>query len=342
MAQPARTAQGLCLPAMALLPAPRSQKPATLRRFSLVLAGLLAATASCSSGETGLILGHPEPQSLAGSAGSGGVGGRAAGGTSAQAGAGAGAVGGTGLGAAGQGGAGAGRAGSEDGGAAGTSAGSGGGGADAPWIAERCTPVVSVDNRDTTSQGKLFDDAAPEPEMLVVQAAHAACRELYRAPDEVPTIADVTLVIEDYAGVAGTAGTELRISSSYLKQQSDAGVDLPLEIAGILRFTTSIVYQQTAGGAAPSWFVRGIADFVRLQAHLVDPGQPKRGDNYDSNSQVTALFFDYLRQSYPDIVYQLNQSVAVRGSAWDIDVFVDLTGSDLPTLWSEFQLTLPE
>jgi hypothetical protein len=328
---------------MAPLPAPRSQKPAISRDFSLV-AALLAATAACSSGESGLILGHPEPQSLAGHGGGDGGGGRAVGGTSAEAGGGAGAVGGTGLGAAGQGGAGAGLAGSDDGGAAGTLAGSGGGGGggDAPWIVERCTPIVSVDNRDTTSQGKLFDDAAPDPEMLIVQAAHAACRELYRAPEEVPTIADITLVIEDYAGVAGTAGTELRISSSYLKQQSDGGVDLPLEIAGILHFTTSIVYQQTAGGTAPSWLVRSIADFVRLQAHLVAPAQPKRGDNYDSSSQVTALFFDYLRKTNPDVVYELNQSVATRGNAWDIDVFVDLTGSDLPTLWSEFQLTLPE
>ncbi len=326
---------------MAPSPTTRSQKPAILRHFSLALAGLLGVTA-CSSGETGLILGHPEQQSLAGSGSNAGSGGRAAGGTAPEAGAGTGAIGGSGLGAAGQGGATGALGGSNEGGAGGTTAGSGGGGGDAPWIGDRCTPPVSVDNRDTTSQGKLFDDAAPEPEMLVQQAAHAACRELYRAGDEVPAIADITLVIEDYVGVAGTAGTELRISSSYLKQQSDLGVDLPLEIAGILHFTTSIVYQQTAGGTAPSWFVRSIADYVRLQAHLVPPTQPKRGDNYDSSSQVTALFFEYLRQSYPDIVYQLNQSVAVRGSAWDIDVFVELTGSDLPTLWAEFQQTLPE
>jgi hypothetical protein len=321
-----------------LLSAPKLRKPACSLAFLLGLGALPGALGACSSGESGLILGHPLPQSLGGGGATAGTGGTkspaAAGGDDGGAGGHDGGSGGT----AGTGGA----SGGTD--PAGGKAGSGGTGGteDPPWIAERCSPTLNVENRDTTSKGQLFDDAMPMPKVAMLRAAHTACRTLYRAPDEVPSVHELTLVIEDYAGVAGTAGGAIRISSSYLESYSNGGGDLSVEIAGIVHFTTSLVYQNNAGGTAPVWLVTGIADFVRLQANLVERAQPTRGGNYDDSSQLTALFFDYLRSSNPDIVYLLNQSIALKGNAWSEDVFVDLMGSDLQTLWASYQATLPE
>lgn len=311
---------------------PSRHKLAISRQLLLALVGLFACASACSAGETGLVLGRPLPQSVAGSGGVTTASGGAAastgpGGTSATAGSG-------GQPAA-------------AGASAGTSsmagdAGAAGAGDEPAWIEERCTPSVDFSNNDPTSKGQLFTAAAPNPQELVVIASHAACRALYRAAEEVPTVTRVGLVVEDYAGVAGTIGAEMRLSTRHLASFSEPGVSVAVEIRGILHFTTSLVYQHLGSGTAPVWLVTGIADFVRLQAHLVDRPAATKGGNYDDNSKTTARFLEYLRSRNPDIVYRLNQRLTVEAGPWTDDAFVELTGSDLSALWSDYQATLPE
>jgi hypothetical protein len=189
----------------------------------------------------------------------------------------------------------------------------------------------------------LFNDAVPNPAKLVWAAAHAACRQLFRAADEVKDVPSITLIVEDAGGIASTGGTTIRLSTPYLKQQSDAGVDLTREIAGILHFATSLVYQNggsSADPAPPRWLIVGIADFVRLESGYIDRATRAPGGNYDSGSQTTAFFLDYLTTKDPDIVYRLNRELAASSPAWTNDVFKSLLGSDLDTLWTEYQSTL--
>lgn len=267
-----------------------------------------AAAGGCSEGESGLVLGGlPPPSAPAGgsSASQGGQGG-------AEPSAGAPTVPGT----------------------------AGEGGAGAPWVNERCTPTVTFENRDTTSKGQLFTGAVPQPAALVWEAAHDACRLLYRSANEVPLVSDLTLVVEDYAGIASTSGATLRLSTSYIQQQHDAGIDIQREIAGILRFTTSLVYQHDGSGSVPGWLMTGIADYVRLESGYLDRGVRSKGGRYDDNSQTTAFFLQYLTLRRPSLVQELNLRLAPGEPAYADGLFGALLGSELPALWDEYQATL--
>jgi hypothetical protein len=275
----------------------------------------------CSSGDAGLVLGRPSAQVEGGSAGA-----------SATATAGGGDAAGTG-GTSGLAGA------APEAGAAGAGAPP----SDPPWIQDACTPIVKLENRDTTSQGQLFTDAVPDPSEVVWAASHAACRLLFRSASEVKPVTEVSLVVEDYAGIAGTAGNTLRLSTRYLKSRADQGADLRTEIVGILHFATSLVYQNQGADmdpAPPGWLIVGIADCVRLESGYIDRNQRSKGGSYDGSSQQTAFFLDYLATKNPNIVYHLNQRLASTSPRWTNDVFVTLTGNDLNTLWAEYQATL--
>jgi hypothetical protein len=175
-------------------------------------------------------------------------------------------------------------------------------------------------------------------------AAHAACRTLFRSAGEVKPVAKLSLIVEDYDGVASTAGTTLRISTRHLKGVADAGGDLRLEVTGILHFATSLVYQNDgsdADAAPPRWLIVGIADYVRLESGYIDRDSRAPGGSYDaSGSQVTAFFLDYLATRNANVVYQLNQRLAPAAPAWTNDVFTALMGSDLDALWTDYQATL--
>ena len=301
-------------------------------RVFLVLGAAVSATtgAACSAGESGLVLGKPLPQVHAGTGGQNN-------GTAALGGdAGMGDVAVLG-GEPGVSGAGPSEAG----------AGTGGGSTQPPdptWIQETCTPPLTFDNRDTTAQGKLFTDAVPDPSVPVWAAAHAACRLLYRNAGEVKPVSKLTLIVEDYDGIASSAGTTLRISTRYLQSQADRGVDLRREITGILHFATSLVYQNSgssADAAPPQWLFVGIADYVRLASGYIDPQERSKGGSYDgSGSQTTAFFLDYLTTRSPTVVMQLNQRLAPTSPAWTNDVFQTLLGTDVDSLWATYQATL--
>jgi hypothetical protein len=297
-----------------------------LRAFLAMGAAILASGASaCSAGESGLVLGKPLPQGHAGTGGQ--TNGAAA--LGGDAGTGETSVGGE-----------PGSSGSPGDAGAGT-----GGGTQQPpdptWIQEACTPTLAFENRDTTAQGQLFTDAVPDPSMPVWAAAHAACRLLYRSASEVKPVSKLTLIVEDYDGVASTAGTTLRLSTRYLQSQADRGVDLRLEITGILHFSTSLVYQNSgseADAAPPHWLLVGIADYVRLESGYINPQERSKGGSYDgSGSRTTAFFLDYLTTRNPTVVMQLNQRLSPTSPAWSNDVFQTLLGSDVDGLWEAYQ-----
>jgi hypothetical protein len=315
MAQPARTAQGNQLGSKYVTPWFTGLIRPNLLAFFVVGGALLAGGAgACSSGESGLVLGSPQVQGA--SAGAGGT----ALGVGADAGGGETLVGGEpGVGGAGE-------------------------PNDPAWIQEACSPPISFENRDATAQGQLFTDAVPNPSEPLLAAAHAACRLLYRSPSEVQQVARLSLIVEDYDGIASTQGTTLRLSTRYLKTISDRGVDLRQEITGILHFNTSLVFQNTgsdADASPPGWLIVGIADYVRLESGYIDRSARARGGSYDGgSSQTTAFFLDYLVTKEPTFVMQVNQRLAATSPAWNNDVFEALLGSNVDTLWAAYQATL--
>ncbi|HEX2874861.1 MAG TPA: basic secretory protein-like protein [Polyangiaceae bacterium] len=306
---------------------PRAVIYPNLRVFLVLGAAVSAAPGgACSAGESGLVLGKPLPQIQAGTGGQ-------SSGTAALG-------GDAGMGEV-----------SALGGEPGVSgnpsdagAGTGGGTTQPPdtaWIQEACTPTLAFENRDTTAQGQLFTDAVPDPSMPVWAAAHAACRLLYRNAAEVKPVPKLTLIVEDYDGVAGTAGTTLRLSTRYLQSQADRGVDLRQEITGILHFATSLTFQNSgssADAAPPQWLVVGIADYVRLESGYIDRLERSKGGSYDgSGSRTTAFFLDYLATKNPSVIMQLNQRLSPTSPAWTNEVFQTLLGSDVNSLWEAYQ-----
>jgi Peptidase of plants and bacteria len=320
MDQPRQTAQGNRPGQMAETSRCTHRIRPILRAFLLALGGALGALAAgCSAGESGLVLGKPLAEAEAGAAGA--FGSLEAGGTDS--------IGGEPAGA-----------GAPDSGAAGSMQTAPG---DPPWIADLCRPIIHFENRDLTAQGKLFTDAVPDPSEPVWAASQAACRTLFHRASEVKQVADVSFVVEDYAGVASTAGNLVHLSTRYLKTQADRGVDLRLEITGILHFSLSLVYENQgadADAAPPDWLIVGIADYVRLESGYLDRADRVKGGSYDGNSQATAFFLDYLATKNSNIVYSLNQRLAPTAPVWNNDAFVSLMGSDLDTLWAEYQATL--
>jgi hypothetical protein len=215
---------------------------------------------------------------------------------------------------------------------------------DPPWIGQRCTPTIEFSNHDTTETGQLFTNAVPNPGQVMWRATHDACRQLFRDSTEVKDVPTITLIVENAGGIASTSGTTIKLSTPYLKQQSDAGTDVAQEIEGILHFATSLIYQNggsSLDAAPPRWLLVGIADFVRLESGYIDRATRMPGGSYDmSGSQTTAFFLDYLSTKKPDVVYELNRELAPSAPAWSNDVFVKLLGQDVESLWADYQSTL--
>jgi len=329
MAQPGQTAQPFPAKRMLSRASQQWRNSAILGAFLSSLAILLASVSGgCSSGESGLVLGRPLQDGRGGTGGAGG-GSAASGGSVAALG-----------GEPGAAEAGAPAVLPEAGGAGGEPSGP----TDPPWIGERCTPTIEYSVHDTTPQGDLFKNAIPMPARVLWQAAHAACRLLYRDGSEVRDIPTITLIVEDAPGIASTSGTTIKLSTPYLKQQSDAGVDLTQEITGILHFATSLVYQNhgsSGDSGAPGWLVVGISDYVRLESGYIDRATRMKGGTYNGgSSQSTAFFLDYLATKDADVVYELNRELSPTSPAWSNDVFTKLLGSDVDALWAEYQSTL--
>lgn len=326
MADPGQTAQGNRTGQMLRYRSHPLRISPMLWVFSACLAGL----ASCSDGESGLVLGRPLPQPFAGNESAGGGG----------------------FGQAGQGGEpGSGKGGGPpveptagvggDGGSAGES------GLEPPWVEELCTPPLTFANESPTGDGQAFDDVVPNPSIPMWEATRAVCRTLFRSASEVRSVPELSLTVGALeSGPAATIGTSrIVLSAAYLRMQADAGNDLLPEISGILHFQASFLYQNAGStqddSSVTSWIRYGIADYVRLRGGYLDragrtaPTQPW----HMSSSQTVAFFFDYLAERNPDVVYELNRHLAPDAAAWTDDTFLSLMAEDLPTLWDQYRAT---
>jgi hypothetical protein len=209
------------------------------------------------------------------------------------------------------------------------------------WIPTTCTPEVVYDNRDAQGSGALFDQYVADPTALVHEVAHTACSLLYRHPSEVPPVPMLSLIIEDFDGLAASSGTSVHISSRYLQQLADGGEDLLTEIHGLLYFTVTIHYQNDSNDTAPIWLVTGIADWVRLRAGHTDSTLREAGGSPQDGYKTTAFFLDWLNLQYADFVYDLNVLLGPTGAPMFMDtIFSDLTGKNVDALWLDYQATL--
>lgn len=134
---------------------------------------------------------------------------------------------------------------------------------------------------------------------------------------EIPATRSVTVILQDFSGVAYTNGTdldndhkEIHFSLSYINQVCHHNADALSELKGVLTHELVHCYQHTSPPPntstkdqvpnPPGGLIEGIADFVRLKAGYVPPHwqKPKsagdRPSKWDEGYQHTAFFLEWL------------------------------------------------
>ena len=209
--------------------------------------------------------------------------------------------------------------------------------------AVRCRPSIRFQNRTADGNGRVFDEQVPNPTTFARAAAQRVCKVLYRTASEVPRVPFIKLVIEDFDGVAWAdpSAHEVHVSSLYLAgvAQRSTEEELRYEITGVIDHELTHVYQHLDG---PGWLIEGMADFVRLHTGFIPESNRGRGGHYDDAYQTTAFFLDWIDDAKPGFGYEVNQSMRDGdGQEWTLDVFQQLTGTDVDTLWNQYQDSLP-
>lgn len=201
-----------------------------------------------------------------------------------------------------------------------------------------CTPQIVYQNLDASGDGALFDQKVPDVKAFAQAATRKVCSILYRSGSEVRSVPTVKLVIEAMDGVAYTAGDETHVSSRYLRSVANSGADLGAEIKGVVHHEFTHIYQYNDG---PGWLIEGVADFVRFRSGLIPLSNRHKGGHYDDAYQTTAFFLAWLDDHYAGFGYKINQSLSSKDSTgWSTNVFKDLTGKDVDTLWNEYQSSI--
>jgi hypothetical protein len=210
--------------------------------------------------------------------------------------------------------------------------------------ARACSPEVTFENRDAAGSGRLFTQLVPDPQGLMSGVVRDVCRLLYRSPDEVPLTRSVHLIVQDFDGVGSASGGQgeavVRLSSRHMQLVRDSGGDLLSEITGILYYHGANIYQHNAAPSGDDWVIEGVANYVRERAGYLPLSRRPLGGSYRDGFAHSGFFFVWLDERRPGFVYALNQSLAPSSSPWSVATFGTLTGSDIDTLWVEYQATL--
>jgi Peptidase of plants and bacteria len=206
-------------------------------------------------------------------------------------------------------------------------------------LAQACTPPINY--LPTDPQGdQIFRQAiAPAtPATFMVGITRQVCQVLYKTAAEVTRRPNpLTLEIFDFDGIAFASDTTgdgvndyIAFSSRYIEGPPPIGL---AEFQGVLAHEAAHIYQH-GGGGVPGGVIEGVADWVRFNTGYDSLSRRFPGGNWDDGYTTTGFFLDWLDDQYPDFTYRFNQRI---GEPWSTQFFVDLTGSDVNTLWAQYQ-----
>lgn len=131
-------------------------------------------------------------------------------------------------------------------------------------------------------------------------------------------------------GVGETSGTRITVFSNWIQKRPDDFGLLIHEMVHVIQR-----YPQKE----PEWVTEGIADYIRWAIYegksQADFPVPRSADGYKQGYQPAAGFLLWLETNQaPGIVRRLN--TAMRNSTYSAEIFTQLTGKDLDSLWAEY------
>jgi hypothetical protein len=213
-------------------------------------------------------------------------------------------------------------------------------------FAGACSPELTVQNRTSDSNWRLFRDAFPDLPEYVISTTKRCCALLYKTPNEVPRTRHLTLLIEDFQGGGYMQDdgdqTMIRLSSVYMRNIVTYGGSVRGEMGGILHYLIGIDYSwHNENPDAVRWLSEGIGEWVRQQAGQGSINRRRSGGTWTDGKETMGYFLMWLTERYPDAVYLLNQSLDSRdGMYWDERAFEYITGRTLPELWNAYQQSI--
>jgi hypothetical protein len=209
-----------------------------------------------------------------------------------------------------------------------------------------CSPELTVQNRTSDGNWRLFRDAFPDLPEFMLATTKRCCALLYKTPNEVPRTRHLTLVIEDFQGAGYMQDdgdqTFIRLSAVYMRNVVTYGGSVRGEVGGILHYLVGIDYSwHNENPDAVRWLSQGIGEWVRHQANQGALNRRRPGGHWTDGYETTGYFLDWLTERYPDGVYLLNKSLDPRdGVYWDERAFEYITGQTLPELWNAYQQSI--
>ena len=144
----------------------------------------------------------------------------------------------------------------------------------------------------------------------------------------------ITINIDtSYTGVAYAFNGEITVSSRWLEQK-------PTDIDLITHEVMHLI-QSYPHGAGPVWLSEGVADYVRFEYGVDNPGAGwsltdfNENQSYTNSYRITARFLVWLSKNYDDaIVNKLDQQM--RSKTYSEDSWKDFTGKELDSLWEQY------
>lgn len=132
---------------------------------------------------------------------------------------------------------------------------------------------------------------------------------------------------------------------------------LRFEMTGVLTHELVHLVQFDGQQTAPSWFIEGLADFMRMQSgqsakHWKRPHLPKESfehegslvikeswegrRGYEAGYSATGYFFQYVERTYPQTILRINADLGEH--PWKLDLIKEWTGRSYEELWLAFLL----
>ncbi|OQN98072.1 hypothetical protein B0A48_15904 [Cryoendolithus antarcticus] len=165
-----------------------------------------------------------------------------------------------------------------------------------------------------------------------------------------PGTRSITMILQDYPGVAETDGIDLdpdhktlRFSTAYIaaRVKNNAAFDLRHEILGVVCHELVHCFQWNAEGTCNGGLIEGIADFVRLKAglgakHWKAPTRISEGESWDAGYERTAFFLEFVEGRVGEgAVRRLN--AGLREGVYDErGLWEGVCGKKVGELWEQY------